>query len=108
MKAAFRDYLHKEYEKFKSGNPGRDIAEWKPNLNVGVMKPFLPGFVEVGIAALKSTEMKQATMNSFRDDGLFGEMRSEARYLKAKNVGVILAIADGLEDEQIEEEEKDC
>ena len=84
MKEAFRDYVHKDFNKFRSQFPDVETSLWKPNFNVGVMKAFLPGFVEIGIATLKSVEMKDTIKTSFQKDGLFQEMRSEERYLLAK------------------------
>jgi hypothetical protein len=76
MKAAFRDYLHKNYNEFRSGNPSEDVSEWKPPLTVGAMKPYLPGIVSIGIACLETPEIRLAIAAAFQRDGLFQEMRA--------------------------------
>ena len=80
-----------------------------PKLTMGALKPFLTGFVQKGVLALKTPEMKLCVQKSFDDDGFFTIMRSDDMQL-AMQLEVSLAVenplvivADDEDDENIEE-----
>ena len=76
---------------------------------MGGLKPFLTGFVQRGILALKTPEMKACMQKSFCNDGFFGIMRSDEMQQPMRVEFPLpdedlMAIADGVEnDENIEE-----
>ena len=63
---------------------------------MGALKPYLTSFVEKGILALKTPEMKACIQNSFAVDGCFRQMRSPEMQLAA-------GIARALEEAHVEE-----
>ena len=84
-------------------------TDFSPKLTMGALKPFLTGFVQRGILALKTPEMKACIQKSFSDDGFFGIMRSDEMQQPMRVEFPLpdedlMAIADGVEnDENIEE-----
>jgi hypothetical protein len=82
VKAAFRDHMHHLFDVHieRGGQP----FNWKAKLNMGDLKPFITSFVETGVAALKTVEMKAAIIKAFEQDGLFNIIRSEEQQLIAE------------------------
>jgi hypothetical protein len=82
LRAAFRDYLHADFDahinavKYSSGFKGK--------LSVGDLKPFIPNFVQVGIAAIKNPEMRVSILRTFAEVGLFEIMRHPVRIAAAR------------------------
>jgi DDE superfamily endonuclease len=77
MKGEFRDHLHRDFEKFCRENPEKRPSEWAPNLNIGGLKPLMVSFVEAGLRALETPEMRNAIIKAFAEDGRFREIRSD-------------------------------
>lgn len=74
VKAGFRNYLHQNFDNHIAA--GHKACDWFPKMTMGVMKPFIHDFIAVGIAALKTPEMKETIKRSFREDGRFDLIRS--------------------------------
>jgi hypothetical protein len=85
VRSAFRDHLDKLFEVHK--DKGLPLIEFSPKLTMGALKPFLTGFVQQGIQALKTPEMKLCIKTSFANDGLFAMMRSPEMQLAAQLEG---------------------
>jgi hypothetical protein len=51
---------------------------------MGDLKPFITGFVEIGMAALQTADMKATIIRAFEQDGLFNIIRSEGQQLIAE------------------------
>ena len=80
LKAAFRDFLHANYEKWKTLNPDIDTrGQWDPKFTMGLLKEEITGFVAVGINALKTPDMKICIAEAFARDSCFTIIRSEER-----------------------------
>ena len=58
---------------------------------MGALKPFLTGFVQSGIEALKTPEMRETIKNAFAKDSLFTQIRSPEMQLTVQLAGVDLA-----------------
>ena len=85
VRSAFRDHLDKLFQVHK--DKGLPLIEFSPKLTMGALKPFLTGFVQQGIQALKTPEMKLCIKTSFANDGLFAMMRSPEMQLAAQLEG---------------------
>ena len=83
MKAAFRDYVHQDFNRWRFLNPDRPTAEWKPSLSLGALKPHMTGFVATALTSLSTPEFSETIRNAFAIVGRFAEMRSEARQAQA-------------------------
>jgi hypothetical protein len=79
MKAAFREYVHQDFNKWVAQNPDKPVNQWSPKLTMGVLKPHMPGFVTTALQGLTVPEFKETIRNAFATTGHFDEMRSEAR-----------------------------
>jgi hypothetical protein len=55
-------------------------ALWKPSLTMGTMKLHVTTFVNFGLEALRTPDMKEAIKVCFRINGFFGQMRNVAYY----------------------------
>lgn len=111
VRSAFRDHLDALFQThLAAGHPPTDFA---PKLTMGALKPYLTGFDEKGILALKTPEMKACIRKSFANDGLFTQMRSPEMQLMLQMEGAALAeedpaIEEGIEnDEMVEEVDAD-
>ena len=69
VRNGYRDHMDSLFQKHLSD--GLDAAHFAPKLTMGAMKPFLTSFVQRGIEALKTPEMKQSIANAFANDGFF-------------------------------------
>lgn len=74
IRDAFRDHLYQEFDDFVA-NPGNDANHWVPNLNVGHLKPYIPGWNACALHALKAPSMKQTIIQAFSGPGCIGEAR---------------------------------
>lgn len=106
VRSAFRDHLDALFQThLRAGRPPTDFA---PKLTMGTLKPYLTSFVEKGILALKTPEMKASIRKSFESDGFFTEMRSSEMQLMVQMEGASLVEEDpaieGIEDEENVEE----
>ena len=103
LKAAFRDFLYIEHEKWEAANPDKEArGQWDPKLTLGALKEKITGFVTVGMDALKTPEMKISIANAFARDSRFAIIRSAERQEQA-GLGALedlaLAIMEGDEPE---------
>ena len=111
MKAEFRDHLHRDFEKFCRENPEKRPSEWAPNLNLGDLKPLIVSFVETGLRALETPEMKATIIKAFVEDGRFREIRSDemqsaARIeLLAERMAELVFVPDDVEENREDEEQ---
>ena len=76
MKAAFRDYLHKRYLEHVE-DPQMENVLWQAKLTMGVLKPHIVSFVEVGLNALKTNKLKAAIIHAFKSHALLDESKSK-------------------------------
>ena len=84
---------------------GALATDFSPKLTMCALKPFLTGFVQRGILALKTPEMKASIQKSFVSDGLFTTMRSDDSQL-AMQMEVTLTVDDSLDiSEEVEKDE---
>jgi hypothetical protein len=80
LRQAFRDYLHQTFNDYKASKPaGYDCSDWVPNLKCSELKPRLTGWVQAGIAYLRTPEMRACIQNAFQTDGCMAEIRSADR-----------------------------
>ena len=77
VKGEFRDHLHRDLEKLCRDNPESRPSEWAPNLSMSGLKPLVVSFVEAGLRALETPEMKATTTKAFAEDGRFREIGGE-------------------------------
>jgi hypothetical protein len=111
MKAEFRDHLHRDFEKFCRENPEKRPSEWAPHLNLGDLKSRIVSFVEAGLRALETPEMRNAIIKAFAEDGRFREIRSEemqsaARMeLLTKRMAELVFVPDDVEENREDEEQ---
>jgi hypothetical protein len=83
MKAAFREYMHEDFNKWTAKNPDEPVHFWKPTLTMGALKPHMPGFVMTALTALKTPQFRESICSCFATVSRFEEIRSEARQLEA-------------------------
>ena len=107
VRGAFRDHVDILCRtRLAAGHPP---TEFCPKLTMGALKPFLMDFVEKGIFALKTPEMKVCIRNSFANDGCFSQMRSSEMQQNCQIKGTAIleefpAPPEGVEDaENVEE-----
>ena len=111
MKGEFRDHLHRDFEKFCRENPEKRPSEWAPNLNLGDLKPLIVSFVEAGLRAPETPEMKATIIKAFVEDGRFreiksDEMQSAARIeLLAERMAELVFVPDDVEENREDEEQ---
>lgn len=116
MKSAFRDYLHALFNKHIAA--GLDASVFKPNLGMKALKQEIVGFVETGLALVRTEEFAAVIRKSFAEDGCFAEMRSPERRAAAqqqinarqvlRSADVIAAIPAGeIVEPKIEDEDED-
>ena len=72
---------------------------------MGALRPFLTSFVQSGIRALKTPEMRTCIQNSFATDGCFSTMRSDDMQLamqldSTQFVDNSVAVAEGVENNE--------
>ena len=80
LKAAFRDFLYTEHDKWAAANPDKEArGQWNPKLTMGALKEKITGFVSIGMDCLKTPDMKISIANAFARDGRFSIIRSEER-----------------------------
>ena len=80
LKAAFRNFLHFEYESWKRDFPDVDSrGQWDPKFTVGTLKEMITGFVAVGMDALKTPAMKLCISEAFARDSRLAVIRSPER-----------------------------
>jgi hypothetical protein len=58
---------------------GGSPTTWRAKLTMGELKPHVTSFVETGIMALKTPEMKATIRKAFEEDGLFNIIRGVER-----------------------------
>ena len=82
IKAAFRDYLYAEYEKFKIAFPNTETREqWNLKFTMGSLKENVMGFVSVAMDVLKTPEMKISIAKAFAVESRLTIIRSEERQI---------------------------
>ncbi len=79
LKSAFRDHLYLKYAEYRAQVPAPHSALFRPKLTMGALKPHLCGFVEQGIAALRTPAMRATIAKAF------------AQVLSAKQLRVLLS-----------------
>jgi hypothetical protein len=80
LKAAFRNFLHCEYFKWKTLNPDEETrGQWNPKFTMGALKEHITGFVSLAMDGLKTPAMKQTIAEAFERDGRFTAIRSADR-----------------------------
>jgi flavodoxin len=75
LKKAYRDWLFGEWTTWQEKGP-EDTEVFTPKLTMGSMKPLMLGFVDSGIRALQTADMKEVIRCSFSNDGRFAKIRS--------------------------------
>jgi hypothetical protein len=75
VRKAYRDHIDDLFQVHKQS--GAPVALFSPKLTMGALKPFLTGFVQRGILALKTPEMRACIQDSFANAGFFTAMRSD-------------------------------
>ena len=85
----YRDHIEELFQEHLRN--GKDPTLFAPKLTMGALKPFLTGFVQSGIEALKTPEMRETIKNAFAKDGLFTQIRSPEMQLTVQLAGVDLA-----------------
>jgi hypothetical protein len=111
MKAEFRNHLHRDFENFCRENPQKRPSEWAPNLNLGGLKPLMVSFVEAGLRALETPEMRNAIIKAFAEDGRFREIRSEEMQSAARmellteRMAELVFVPDDVEENREDEEQ---
>ena len=83
MRSEFRDHLHRSFHEFCQNNPDRRPSEWAPKLKMSDLKPLMVSFVEAGLRALQTPEMKQTIITAFAEDGRFAKIRGVEMQLQA-------------------------
>jgi hypothetical protein len=58
---------------------GGSPTTWRAKLTMGELKPHVTSFVETGITALKTPEMKATIRKAFEEEGLFNIIRGVER-----------------------------
>ena len=91
VRNGYRDHMDSLFQKHLSD--GLDAAHFAPKLTMGAMKPFLTSFVQRGIEALKTPEMKQSIANAFANDGLFTIIRSSEMQLAIQEEKALMEVA---------------
>jgi len=76
IKQSFRDFLYRQYNTWVI--EGNNADEWAPKFGMGELKPNITGWVQDGIAAISTPEMKQSIRRAFANDGRFTEIRARA------------------------------
>jgi hypothetical protein len=74
MRKSFRNYLHCSLQAWVDA--GKASAEWEPDLSRATMKEMMTAFVEAGMDALRTPEMREVIQTAFITNGLFDEMKS--------------------------------
>ena len=69
---------------------GQPAVLFTLKLTMGTLKPFPTGFVQRGIEAIKTPDMRAAINNAFASDGLFSYIRSPEMQLSVQLEGVDL------------------
>jgi len=75
VRAAFAEHLHGLYDAYLAVVPAQDPALWRAKLTMGALKPFMTGFVECGMKAIRTEAMQATIKRAFAEDGLFQQMR---------------------------------
>lgn len=106
VRKGFRDHMDDLFRIHRV--KGLPTTEFSPKLTMGALKPFLTSFVQNGIQALKTPEMKTCIQNAFASDGCFQIMRSDEVQLAIQLEAAIftedpLAVNDVESDENVEE-----
>ena len=78
LKAAFRDFIHHDFNCYKG-----DKKEWAIKLTMGKLKPHIVSFVETGMHAIRSEEFSSVIRHAFKKHGMFEEIRGPVRQLMA-------------------------
>lgn len=79
IKSAYRDYLHGDFNDYLTKNPDDPTgSKWNMKYTMGALKPFIVGFVNIGISWLTTPEFKSTIKTAFKNDGLFEEIRARA------------------------------
>ena len=102
VRSAFRDHLNALFQAHLA--KGLPSTEFSPKLTMGALKPHLTGFVQKGILALTTPEMRECIKNSFARNGCFEQMRSAQMQLIAQMEEVHI-VDEPVIDEAVEEDE---
>jgi DDE superfamily endonuclease len=78
IKAAFRDFLHNDFNSFKE-----DKELWAIKLTMGKLKPHIVTMVETGMNVIRSEANASVIQNAFETHGMFKEIRGPMRQLMA-------------------------
>ena len=70
MKAAFRDFLHNDFNNYKG-----DPTNWSIKLTMGNLKDHIVDFVETGMNTIRAPEYATVIRNAFQSHGRFEEIR---------------------------------
>ena len=108
-KDGFTSYLHSMFTAHTNlcrSNNIRDadaVGSFRPALTVGKLKPFLPAFVEAGIAKLKTQQMMDTIKHAFAEHGRFTVMWEMAERLCIGSIDVPTpSYVEEVEDAQID------
>lgn len=82
LRKGYRDHIDNLFRIHRES--GAPATEFSPKLTMGALRPYLTSFVQRGIEALKTPEMKTCIQNSFASDGCFSIMRSDEMQLAAQ------------------------
>ena len=90
VRESYRDHMDALLNQHRlSGNPA---STFNTRLTMSALKPHITRFVQSGIAAISTPEMKATIANAFANDGLFAYMRSPEVQLSIGLKGVVLVI----------------
>lgn len=103
LRKGYRDHIDNLFNIHRES--GAPATEFSPKLTMGALRPFLTGFVQRGIEALKTPEMKACIQKSFATDGCFEIMRSDEMQLAVQFettqfVDNSVAIVEGVENNE--------
>lgn len=88
VRNGYRDHMEELFQ--EHCRSGKDATLFAPKLTMGALKPFLTSFVQRGIEALKTPEMRATIKNAFANDGLFTRIRSPEMQLTVQLEGIDL------------------
>lgn len=98
----YRDHMDQLFQAHLRN--GQGATAFAPKLTMGALKPFLTSFVQRGIEALKTPQMRETIKTAFANDGLFSVIRSPEMQLRVQLEGIDLANDIALDEVEIDAE----
>ena len=88
VRKSYRDHMDALLDQHR--HSGKPASTFNARLTMSALKPHITRFVQSGIAAISTPEMKVAIANAFANDGLFAHMRSPEVQLAIRLEGLIV------------------